>query len=142
MQKCIRLIDDNFIPQIDELFGFETGAFAWDVFGGVFCLHNSVRYFAPDVLDFEDLQISKESWNEWVETEQADTFYQSWHWDGLDDELSKLQPHEGFLIYPPLWAKECDINTASKKAMHLVCVVSAALELRKSLQQLGENDQT
>jgi len=78
-QKRIRLIHDNFIPQIDKLIGFKTGAFAWDVFGGVFYLHNTVRYFAPDILDFEDLQISRESWDEWVKTEQANTFYQSWH---------------------------------------------------------------
>ena len=134
MHKCIRLTHDSLIPQIDELFGFSTGAFAWDVFGGIFCLHDTVRYFAPDILDFEDMRISKESWTEWVETENADAFYQSWYWSDLDDELSKLQPHDGFLIYPPLWAKECNIDTASKRAMRFIQIVATNLELRTQIK--------
>jgi hypothetical protein len=134
VQKCIRLIHDDFKPKINRLFGFETGAFAWDVFGGVFCLHNTVHYFAPDLLEFEDLQIARDSWDEWVETEQADTFYQSWYWDNIDAEIIKLQPYEGFLIYPPLWAKECDISTAKKTTNNLLCVVWASLELRRTIK--------
>ena len=135
MHKCIRLLHETAIPQIDELFGFETGAFAIDVFGGVFCFHNTVYYFAPDVLDFENLNISRTTWDVWAETKQADVFYEAWRWKGMDDDLRKLGKHEGFLIYPPLCTKECNIETASKKPMHLLQVVSAELGLRQGLMQ-------
>ena len=141
IQKCIRLLHETAIPQIDELFGFETGAFAIDVFGGVFCFHNTVYYFAPDVLEFENLNISKATWDVWVKTKQANLFYKAWRWKGMGNDLRKLKKHEGFLIYPPLWAKECNIETASKKPMHLLLVVSAELELRQSLRQLQEDGQ-
>jgi hypothetical protein len=62
----------------------------------------------------------------------------------LTDELninSYSNTSFGFLIYPLIWAKECNIETASKMPMHLLQVVSAALELRESLRQLQEEDQ-
>lgn len=142
MHKCIRLLHETAIPEIDELFGFETGAFAIDVFGGVFSWYEgTVLYFAPDTLGYENLRITRETWDEWVKTKQVDVFYKAWYWDGMDEELRTLKPYEGFLIYPPLWAKECDIHTASKKPMHLLQVITAELELRKSLAENVAEDE-
>jgi hypothetical protein len=133
MHKCVRMLSLDEATEINKLAGFDVGAFAYDVFGGFFCLRDTVRYFAPDSLAFEDLRITREAWNNWIATEQADSFYEQWYWDGLDDMLSTLKPGYAISFYPFLWAEECDINSASKQAMPVLEIIGVNLDLMRKL---------
>lgn len=53
---------------------------AYDILGGLFAINienlNAIEYFAPDTLEWEDLEIDYKDFLYWVTTNQLDTFYQ------------------------------------------------------------------
>ena len=53
---------------------------AYDILGGLFAINieklNSIEYFAPDTLEWEDLEIDYKEFLYWVTTNQLDTLYQ------------------------------------------------------------------
>ena len=79
---------------------------ATDIVGGVFALNmgrfaedqGMVWYFAPDTLEWESLEMKYSGFIAWAES---------------------VSFGEGILIYPYLWAKECNIETASKTVVPL-----------------------
>lgn len=98
---------------------------AFDVVGGLFALNlerfeeaqNAVWYFAPDTLEWESLDVSYTGFIKWVLTGDTDGFYSSMRWDSWEQDCKTIPFEEVMLIYPFLWANECNINTASKKAV-------------------------
>ena len=95
-------------------------AVATDIFGGVFAVSGeTVMYFAPDTLEWEDMELDFPQFLSWASQGDTETFYSSW----LTQEVRKMAENTGFdegiLIYPFLWSKECSIETASKKIVPL-----------------------
>jgi len=96
---------------------------AFDVVGGLFALNvgrfeeaqSAVWYFAPDTLEWESLDVSYTGFIKWVLTGDTDGFYSSMRWKNWGIDCSKISFENVMHIYPFLWAKECNINTASKK---------------------------
>lgn len=96
---------------------------AFDVAGGLFALNvgrfeeaqSAVWYFAPDTLEWESLDVSYTGFINWVLTGDTDGFYSSMRWENWEADCSKISFENVMHIYPFLWAKECNINTASKK---------------------------
>jgi hypothetical protein len=106
----------EFNRKFGELPGEGRYVIAHDVFGGLFALTKTgVEYFAPDSLRWETLGISYEGFVEWISTTHLDAFYESFLWDDAMECLSNLNAEDGILMYPFLWAKECDVNSATKK---------------------------
>ena len=93
--------------------------------GGLFALNlerfeeaqNAVWYFAPDTLEWESLDVSYTGFIKWVLTGDTEGFYSSMRWDSWEQDCKTISFEEVMLIYPFLWANECNINTASKKAV-------------------------
>lgn len=98
---------------------------ATDVFGGIFAINNgdfcgnraSIWYFAPDTLEWEDLNIDYTHFLQWVCSEDFNTFYSSFLWSTADDIIRIISDDEAVLVYPFLWSNECNIETASKKIL-------------------------
>ena len=94
-----------------------------DVVGGMFALNTSkfpddiglVWYFAPDTLMWESLGIKYSEFISWVLGEKVSDFYKTMRWSSWEKDSKAIDFNESILIYPFLWSKEIEIETASKK---------------------------
>ena len=115
-------------------------AVATDVVGGVFAINvgrfeedlGSVWYFAPDTLSWESLGFRYSEFLAWTAQGNLEDFYQSFRWKDWEKDVSEIDGfNDGMLIYPYLWAKECNIETASKKVVPLKEIIGTNLEFAK-----------
>jgi len=117
-------------------------AVAHDVFGGLYALtENGISYFSPDALVWEDLMISYEGFIEWISTKSISDFYQSFMWSGFEDYVKSIKPGEGIHLYPFLWAKECDVHTASKRIVRFDELLAVNNDFRMDFERLAKYEQ-
>jgi len=109
--------------ELRKLFGGNRVFIADDVWGGIFAISNGdfegapqhVWYFAPDTLQWESLEVTYSQFLSWVSDTGINEFYSSFLWSRISGLLDEIKFNQGLSIYPPLWAKECDSETASIK---------------------------
>jgi hypothetical protein len=98
---------------------------AYDVVGGFFALNGgalseskgSVYYLAPDTLNWELVADSYSAFLRWALAGDLEAFYASFRWKGWEQEVGILQPNQGILIYPPLWAKGASIAERARRSV-------------------------
>lgn len=105
----------SFNLEVERIFGEKNYIVAYDAFGGLFSTKGTIHYFAPDRLEWENLEINYNEFIMWLLSEDIQDFYSSFLWNTSEEMLNDLKLGQGILIYPYLWAKECDIETAVKK---------------------------
>ena len=92
---------------------------AYDILGGLFAISieklNSIEYFAPDTLEWEDLEIDYKEFLYWVTTNQLDTFYQELIVPDLLTLDLSLEKNEVVLTYPFIWSMEYTLSGAARK---------------------------
>ena len=92
---------------------------AYDILGGIFAINieklNSIEYFAPDTLEWEDLEIDYKEFLYWVMTNQLDTFYQELIVPDLLTLDLSLEKNEVVLTYPFIWSMEYTPSGAVRK---------------------------
>ena len=92
---------------------------AYDILGGLFAINfeklNSIEYFAPDTLEWEDLEIDYKDFLYWVTTNQLDTFYQELIVPDLLTLDLSLEKNEVVLTYPFIWSMEYTPSGALRK---------------------------
>ena len=106
---------------MDELGGMFL--VASDVPGGLYAINisrfpenrNMIWYFAPDSLEWECLELSYNEFVAWSLQGDTDGYYSSMRWQSWKEDVKDIAMNDAILIYPFLWAKECDIETADKK---------------------------
>ena len=107
----------RFNKRYKNIIGENKYAFAHDAFGGIFALSgNGTQFFSPDTLLWDDLEISYNGFIKWISTVDISAdFYSTFLWCDYEKYLQNVDFDSGVMMYPFLWAKECDVNTASKK---------------------------
>lgn len=92
---------------------------AYDILGGLFAINieklNAIEYFAPDTLEWEDLEIYYKDFLYWVTTNQLDTFYQELIVPDLFTLDLSLESNEVVLTYPFIWSMEYTLSGAARK---------------------------
>lgn len=92
---------------------------AYDILGGLFAINieklNAIEYFAPDTLEWEDLEIDYKDFLYWVTTNQLDTFYQELIVPDLFTLDLSLEKNEVVLTYPFIWSMEYTPSGAVRK---------------------------
>ena len=92
---------------------------AYDILGGLFAINieklNAIDYFAPNTLEWEDLEIDYKDFLYWVTTNQLDTFYQELIVPDLFTLDLSLQSNEVILTYPFIWSMEYTPSDAVRK---------------------------
>ena len=114
---------------------------AHDIVGGLFAVDISrfepdksdVWYFAPDTLEWESMGMQYESFIVWLSRGNLDGFYSSMRWQGWEKDCESVLVDQGILLYPFLWAKECDIETASKKVVPMTEIIGMNFDLAKKI---------
>lgn len=129
----------SFNLEVEKIFGEKNYIVAYDAFGGLFATKGTIHYFAPDTLAWEDLEINCDEFIMWLLSENLREFYSSFLWDKSGDTISNLKLGEGILIYPYLWAKECDINAAVKKLVPFKELLEMNAKFYKSFKPLSKD---
>ena len=96
-----------------------------DIVGGLFAINigkyqegiKKVWYFAPDTLQWECMDMNYAEFIAWAIQGNTDEFYSSMRWKCWKEDCSKAEFDEMILIYPSLWSKECNLETAAKKVV-------------------------
>ena len=92
---------------------------AYDILGGLFAINieklNSIEYFAPDTLEWENLEIDYKGFLYWVTTNQLDLFYQELIVPDLFTLDLSLEKNEVVLTYPFIWSMEYTPSGAVRK---------------------------
>lgn len=123
-------------PLLDGLF-----IVANDVVGGIFAINISrydvdiskIWYFAPDTLEWESLGMEYFEFIAWISQGNIDEFYSTMRWDNWRKDCNDLSFEKAYLIYPFLWAKECEINSANKKIVPFSELISLNFEYASKL---------
>ena len=108
-----------------------------DIFGGLFSLNkekNNILYFAPDTLEWEDLDITYKEFIKFVTSEKIYEFYKSYKWSTFQEDIKKVKFNEGILIYPFLWSNECNIEKAKKDIVPFSEILQVNIEFKKKLE--------
>lgn len=109
-----------------------------DIFGGIYAMNISkingevgnIFYFAPDTLDWESMDIKYSQFLYWTICGNTDDYYNSMKWNGWDKMAQSIGFNDGILIYPFLWSKEINIETASKNIVPFEELIGINMEYR------------
>jgi hypothetical protein len=124
VNKCLRILGSGdsvyenmlaFTVEFRELFGEEKYLVAHDAFGGLFASEQTIQYFSPDNLQWEDLGVNYDGFISWIAEKDISDFYESFMGPELEDLVAQAKIDEGIFLYPFLWAQEYDAETAHKK---------------------------
>jgi hypothetical protein len=123
------------LPSLYEALGLNEGSTApeyfvlgWDVVGGVFALDGGalrgvkghVCYYAPDALQWENLDFGHAEFVRWTLTGGLATFAADLRWEGWETEAPEIPLHEVYLSDPPLWTPEGqEVDEAARKRVRV-----------------------
>ncbi|MBO3743985.1 DUF2625 family protein [Actinoplanes flavus] len=97
------------------------GRFAWGADGGT----PSIRYFAPDSLRWEDLEIGYGHWLAAMLGGATAQFYADLRWDGWAEEVAACGLDQAISLFPPPWTVEGkDRNAVSRRPVPMAEALS------------------
>lgn len=113
-----------------------------DVIGGFFAINaggiepqegiGSVFYFAPDTLEWENMEISYSDFISFCCNGDIAGFYAPFRWSGWEEEVAALEGTLAFSFVPFLFTKEGkDIGNTSRKAVPVEELWHLQLDLKK-----------
>ncbi|CAI6076062.1 hypothetical protein PAECIP112173_02406 [Paenibacillus sp. JJ-100] len=122
-------------PSVEALPGMMV--IAYDVAGGFFALDTGkyggtgqVHYYAPDALEWESTELSYSEFMTWLAEGDLHQFYETFRWQGWQEDMAQLDRGQVFAYYPPLWTKEGSGESSSKAPVHIVEAWKMALEAK------------
>ncbi|MBL0738231.1 DUF2625 domain-containing protein [Flavobacterium sp. GN10] len=113
-----------------------------DALGGFYLLNGGalgtdlgkVYYFAPDNLEYEQLDITYSEFLEFCFNNDLDKYYAGNRWENWKKDLTALHGDQVFNFYPFLWTEEGnDINKVQRKMIPIEEQYNLNLDLRKQL---------
>lgn len=136
--------EPNILLQNNKVKQFYAGnklIVANDIWGGLFAISNGdfegnrrdIWYFAPDLLEWENLDINYAEFLSWTCGNGVGKFYQSFICKDIDSISREVNVNQAILIYPFLWAKECNLETADKKVVPLEELIAINADYQKKL---------
>jgi hypothetical protein len=112
-----------------------TGLFlvAVDVVGGRYVMNGGglpgrvgdIQYWAPDTLDWLDLESGYPDFLHWVLTDDFSGFYADLRWDGWINEVRSVGLDQALTFFPPLSTEESDpIEATTRSPIPLTELIS------------------
>ncbi len=120
---------------------------AYDVLGGFFALNGgafgsdscNVFYFAPDSLEWEDLERGYGDFVNFLCVGDLARFYADYRWPSWERDVAALKFDQVFSIHPPLWVKEGkDIDAQKRAPVPALEAFELQLEMAKQIASLPE----
>jgi len=124
-----------FLLVADDAIG---GFFAIDG-GGLTGALGKVHYFAPDSLDWQDLELSYSDFVVFALSGDVEHFYGDSRWPAWRDEIAELPGDHALSVYPPLWAEGPSIAERSRRPVPIAELWSLQQDIRRQLDGAGES---
>lgn len=129
----------SFNEKIKHIYPGNKLIVANDIWGGLFAVNNgdfagdvrNIWYFAPDELQWTNLDINYSQFIYWICSENINAFYRDLIWENMEDFIENVDENQAILVYPFLWSKECNIETANKTIVNLMELVEINAEYQK-----------
>ncbi len=150
INKTIRLLGqgNNEVVSILNVNAIENGVpttikgrliVATDIFGGMYAMNvveidgaiGEIFYFAPDTLNWEPLKMKYSQFLMWTVNGNTNEFYSSMKWSDWEKYADSTGFNQGILIYPFLWSKEINIETATKKIVPFAELINVNMDYRR-----------
>lgn len=150
INKCIRILgqgndDIQSIIQINDVKNGKPTRLknflivATDIFGGLYAMNiekidgsiGQIFYFAPDSLEWEPLDMKYSQFLFWAVNGNTDEFYSSMKWSNWESYADITGFDQGILIYPFLWSKEIEIESAKKKIVPFIELINVNMDYRR-----------
>jgi Protein of unknown function DUF2625 len=116
-----------------------------DVIGGFFAINGgglpgaagSVEYFAPDTLDWQDLELTYTGFLQFAMSGDLERFYANSRWTDWRDEIVNLPGDHAICVYPFLWAGGPAIGERSRRAVPVAELWAVQPEIRSQATGAG-----
>ena len=107
-----------------------------DILSGLFGLDSNDKlvYFAPDTLEWEDMNITYSQFVHWLIDGDVDKFYETFRWSSLENEIMELEFSDGINFYPFLWAKAEEERI--RKVISLKEIVTLEFEIKRQSEHI------
>lgn len=123
---------------------------AYDLIGGLFAINtemlrtgkNHILYFAPDKLEWEDLEFDYLNFLNWCFNGDISVFYDFMKCDEIINLVSNISENEMILIYPFLWSKEFNLTTSLKKIVPCEELIKLNFDFCEKINNSGNNENT
>jgi len=119
----------------------------YDVLGGFFAINGgafgdctgNVFYFAPDSLQWEDMQRGYGDFVQVLCAGDLANFYANYRWESWQSEVSSIAFDKVLHILPPLWTKEGkDLERQSRRAIPAIEALALQLDVAQEIRNLPE----
>jgi hypothetical protein len=98
---------------------------AHDAVGGFFAANlgafgagpRTIYYFAPDTLDWMDMEMSHADYLQWAITQDLSAFYADLRWPNWEQEIEALDGDHGISFYPMLWVGRAAFQGRSRRVV-------------------------
>ncbi len=129
----------HFNLELEQYLGNQRLVIADDIFGGLFALNKEasqsikeeIWYFAPDTLEWENLEINYKEFIDWISGNSMNEFYSTFKWSDFYKDVKDIKFNQGILIYPFLWSNECNIEAADKNIVPFSELITLNLEYKE-----------
>ena len=132
----------NNFPGQDQKAHIPSGCiiFGYDLLGGFFAINGGafgqelgkVFYFAPDTLNWENLEMGHSDFIAWSISGNVDKFYESFMWSEAQEMINKTKKGQGISVYPFLWSIEGkDIKNNNKTIVPLKEIWELSIEMKE-----------
>ena len=92
---------------------------AYDAIGGFFLAREETRTvwsFMPDSVEWQDTELGYGDFVHWTLNGDLELFYEGLRWEGWRDEVRRLPPDRGLLLWPPPATREGkDVAAVSRR---------------------------
>jgi len=113
-----------------------------DVVGGFFAIDGggltgalgNVHYFAPDSLDWQDLEASYSDFIAFVLSGDLSHFYGDSRWPTWRDDIAELPGDRAFSVYPFLWAEGPLIAERSRRPVPIAELWDLQQDIRRQMR--------
>lgn len=111
-------------------FPYRNILIAEDISGGLFAFMDNGRtgYFAPDTLEWENMEINYSQFLYWCIHGDTDAYYKDYRWNTWEDDTPNLSIENGFAFYPFLWAESKSLEERTHTEMPMEEIIKFELQ--------------
>jgi Protein of unknown function DUF2625 len=90
------------------------GFFAWNHHGPL-GKNENIFYFAPDTLQWEDMEFGYTNFIQWAMVGDVQQFYTPFLWGTYETDVSQIDSEHGVSFWPMLWDQQTTIDKKSRR---------------------------
>lgn len=112
-----------------------------DVLGGFFAWFPSprtVRYLAPDTVEWFDTGLGYGDWLAWCLSERLTELVCELRWEGWQEEVAAVDPARGLFVHPPLFARGEPLAARRRRPVPVEELWTFAREAQRQLKDVPD----